>query len=42
MLRKAESSIATQIRSGKIGLNAFLSRIRVPGADSDYEYGWRK
>ena len=42
MLRKAESSIAIQMRSGKIGLNAFLSRMKVPGANPDCECGWRK
>src|SRR5215469_5797736 len=29
-LRKAESSILTQIRTGRIGLAAFLNRARVP------------
>ena len=39
MLRKAKSSVAIQIRSGKIGLNVFLNRIRVPGIDPDCRYG---
>ena len=30
-LKKAESSAAVQLRSGKIGFNYFLSRIKVPG-----------
>ena len=42
MLRKAESSVAVQIRSGKIGLNAFLNKMRVPGIDPDCKCGWRK
>ena len=42
MLRKAESSVAVQMRSGKIGLNAFLNRIRVPGIDPDCRCGWRR
>ena len=42
MLRKAESSVAIQMRSGKIGLNAFLNRIRVLGIDPDCRCGWRR
>ena len=42
MLRKAESSVAVQMRSGKIGLNAFLNKMRVPGIDPDCKCGWRK
>jgi hypothetical protein len=33
-LRKAESSIITQIRIGRIGLAAFLNKIHVPSFDS--------
>ena len=40
MLRKAESSAATQIRSGKIGLNAFLNKMKVPGIDPNCKCGW--
>ena len=42
MLRKAESSVAVQMRSGKIGLNLFLNKMRVPGVDPGCECGWRK
>jgi len=43
MLRKAESSMATQLRSGKIGLNHFLYRMHVPTVDSgECLCGWRK
>ena len=42
-LRKAESSVATQIRSGKIGFNAFLHRARVPGVlNSRCHCGWAR
>ena len=34
-LNKAESSILIQLRSGKIGLARFLSRVGVPGYDSE-------
>ena len=33
-LRKAESSLITQIRSGRIGLAAFLNKANVPGYES--------
>jgi hypothetical protein len=33
-LRKAESSVITQIRTGRIGLAAFLNKARVPGFPS--------
>jgi len=33
-LQKAESSIITQIRTGRIGLAAFLNKARVPGFPS--------
>ena len=39
MLRKAESSITTQIKSDKIELNAFLNKIKVLGVDPNYRYG---
>ena len=42
MLRKAESSVAVQMRSGKIGLNVFLNRMGVPGIDPDCKCGWRR
>ena len=36
VLRKAESSLLTQIRTGRIGLNQFLHRRGVPGFESPY------
>ena len=33
-LQKAESSLAVQIRTGRIGLASFLNKMRVPGFDS--------
>ena len=42
MLRKAESSIAVQMRTGKIGLNDFLSKIGVPGINPACGCGWIK
>jgi len=33
-LRRAESSLLTQLRTGVIGLNGFLHRTRVPGVES--------
>ena len=33
-LRKAESAVITQIRTGRIGLAAFLNMVRVPGMES--------
>ena len=33
-LRKAESAVITQIRTGRIGLAAFLNMVRVPGIES--------
>ena len=42
-LRKAESSVAVQFRSGKNGLNAFLKQANVPGIlSSRYPCGWAK
>ena len=42
-LRKVESSMATQMRTGKIGLNHFLWTRRVPGVTSaSCPCGWRK
>jgi len=42
-LRKAESSMAVQLRSGKIGLNHFLRQRKVPGVRSaECICGWRK
>ena len=42
-LKKAESSATVQLRSGKIGFNYFLSRIRVPGVlGLECQCGWRK
>ena len=42
-LRKTESLITVQIRTGKIGLNHFLQTRRVPGVTStSYLYGQRK
>ena len=34
VLKKAESSLLTQIRTGRIGLKGFLNKSRVPGLDS--------
>jgi hypothetical protein len=33
-LQKAESALAIQIRTGRIGLSAFLNKMKVPGFDS--------
>ena len=42
-LRKAESSMAVQLRSEKIGLNNFLYRMNVPNVRSaECPCGWRK
>lgn len=42
-LRKAESSLATQLRSGKNGFRAFLLKANVPGIqDSRCSCGWVK
>ncbi len=42
-LRKAESSMAVQLRSEKIGLNDFLYRMKVPGIrNAECSCGWRK
>jgi hypothetical protein len=42
-LCKAESSIITQIRTGRIGLAAFLNRVGVPGIESPAcQCGWGK
>ena len=39
----AESSAAVQLRSGKIGFNYLLSRIKVPGMlGPECQCGWRK
>lgn len=41
-LQKAESSILTQLRTGHIGLNAYLHRRKVPGIESPAcGCGWR-
>ena len=34
VLKKAESSLLTQIRTGRIGLNSFHNKRKVPGFDS--------
>src|SRR5450755_1240857 len=39
-LYKAESSLATQLRTEKIGFNAFLARQRVPNVTSDCTCGY--
>ena len=39
-LRKAESSLATQLRTEKIGFNAFLARQRVPNVIPDCTCGY--
>lgn len=41
-LRKAESSIAIQLRSGKIGFNDFLYEKNVPGIQPQCSCGWYK
>ena len=42
-LKKAESSAAIQMRTGKIGFNHFLYMRKVPGIMSPAcQYGWRK
>ncbi len=42
-LQKAESSVLTQMRTGKIGLAAFLYQYRVPGyISASCGYGWRR
>jgi len=38
-LYKAESSLATQLRTEKIGFNAFLAQLRVPNVSSDCTCG---
>ena len=42
MLRKAESSIAIGLRSGKVGLNDFLYQMKVPGVRQACTCGWRR
>jgi hypothetical protein len=39
---KATSALVTQIRTEKIGLNAFLTQQRVPGFTASCECGWQK
>jgi exonuclease III len=42
-LQKAESSAAVQLRTGKIGFNSFLFKIKVPGIDTPgCSCGWAK
>src|ERR1700754_813150 len=41
-LSKATSALVTQIRTEKIGLNAFLTQQRVPGYTADCSCGWRR
>ncbi len=38
-LAKAESSVITQLRTGKVGLNGFLANIRVPGVTLECSCG---
>jgi hypothetical protein len=41
-LSKATSALVTQIRTEKIGLNAFLLKQRVPGYTAACQCGWRQ
>ena len=41
-LSKATSALVTQIRTEKIGLNAFLARQRVPGYTASCSCGWEQ
>src|SRR5947209_2325171 len=41
-ISKATSSLITQIRSEKIGLNAFLTDRHVPGFTAACDCGWRR
>src|SRR6266480_6985275 len=42
-LHKAESAVITQIRTGRIGLAAFLNMVRVPGVESPAcQCGWAR